>query len=65
MSPLRELVNPSPRLTLGVEALEKLTSSEEPVETKCKVRAALAALYLMGDASVKGLESGLWDDEGL
>ena len=46
-----ELVSPAPRLTLDVEALEKLTSSKEPAATKCRVGAALAALYLMGDVS--------------
>ena len=49
-SPL-ELVNPAPRLMMNVEALEKLTLPEEPPETKCRVWAALAALYLVGDTS--------------
>ena len=51
-----ELVNLAPRLTLDVEALEKLTSSKEPAETKCRVRTALTALYLMGDASGQGFD---------
>ena len=38
--------------TLAVEALEKLISSKEPVGTKCRVLAALATLYLVGDMPV-------------
>ena len=59
-----ELENPAPRLTLNVEALERLISPEEPAETKCRVGAALAALCLMGDTSGLGFELGLWDGEG-
>ena len=58
-------MNPAPRLTVDVETLEKLTSPKEPAETKCRVEAALAALYLMGDASGQGFGSVLWDGEGI
>ena len=54
-----ELVNPAPRLTLDVEALEKLTSSKNPATTKCRVEAAMSTLYLMGDTSGQGFGSGL------
>ena len=60
-----ELVNPAPRITLDVAALEKLTASTEPPATKCRVGTAMSALYLMGDASGQGFGSGLWDGEGL
>ena len=60
-----ELVNPAPRLTLDVEALEKLTASKEPAATKYRVGATMSALYLMGDASGQGFGSGLWDGKGL
>ena len=42
-----DLVNPAPRLTLGVKALEKLTASEEPAASKYRVAATMTALYLM------------------
>ena len=58
-------MNPAPRLTLDVVALEKLTASAEPAATKCRVGTAMSALYLMGDASGQGFGSGLWDGEGL
>ena len=60
-----DLVNPAPRLTLDVKALEKLTASEEPAASKCRVGTTMTALYLMGDASGKVFGSGLWDNEGM
>ena len=60
-----ELVNTASRLTLDVEALEKLTTSKDPAATKCRVGAAMSALYLMGDASGQSFGLGLWDGKGL
>ena len=48
-----ELVDLAPRLTIEGEALEKITSSEDPVVVKYRVQSALSAFCLMGDASRK------------
>ncbi len=53
------------RLADDLQALVELTAGEEPAVQKCRVKGALAALYLMGDASGKGFGSGVWDEKGL
>ena len=53
------------RLPEDIHHLGELTSGEEPAVQKCRARYALAAAYLMGDASGKGFGSGIWDHKGV
>ena len=60
-----EMVKAARRLEGDLVALSELTAGEEPALQVCRVKGALSAVYLMGDASGKGFGSGIWDADGL
>ena len=60
-----EEVSAVPRLEHDIETMEEFTRGEAPAVEKVRVRVALLALYLMGDASGDGFGSSWWDGERL
>ena len=60
-----DAVPPALRLKDDIEALRSLLASDAPATQDCRTREALVALYLIGDASGKGLGNAFWDEEGL
>ena len=60
-----EWLDLAPMLREYVLALKRLTATEKPEVSRCRVSESMTAFYLLGDAIGQGFGSGLWDHEGL